>query len=384
MYGKIALEECWAIPENFEAYDPNTLAPPGVIGGNLTENLLDIHHQRLKQMNENGIDLMVLSLSSSGVQGVTDPAKAAALATLANDRLSAEVMKAPTRFAAFAALSMHDPHTAATELERCMTTLPGFVGCLINDFQAAGSDGNTMLFYDSPHYDPFWSVAARLNAPVYIHPRASTPLIHSQMWSGRPWLEYSALGYANRVNMHVLGIITSGVLDRFPALKLLMGHMGEHVPYDLYRIDHKLNRARFPDMPMRKDKLVSDYFGTQVFITTSGHFSTPALECAVKQCGAEAVMFSVDYPFESIPNGCVWFDEHVDINARYKVRIGRNNALAVLPRLMEGPHGLKMFTPAEAGVGGLGLRKGDEGEREFGMYNKNWSKRMTKVVPEDS
>ncbi|PSK42901.1 2-amino-3-carboxymuconate-6-semialdehyde decarboxylase [Elsinoe australis] len=384
MYGKIALEECWAIPENFEAYDPNTLAPPGVIGGNLTANLLDVHDQRLRQMDENSIDLMVLSLSSSGVQGVTDPTKAASLAVLANDRLEAEILKNPTRFAGFAALSMHDPQTAADELTRCMTSKTGFVGAMLNDFQAAGPDGNTMLFYDQPHYDVFWRAAADLNASVYIHPRASTPLIHEQMWAGRPWLEYSALGYANRVNMHVLGIICSGVLDRFPKLKLLMGHMGEHIPYDLYRIDHKLNRARFPDMPMRKDKLVSDYFGTQVFITTSGHFSTPALECAVKQCGAEAVMFSVDYPFESIPNGCVWFDEHVDMNARDKVKIGRNNALAVLPKLMEKPHGLKMLSPAEAGEGGLGLRKGNEKEAEFGMYNKSWDKRMKKVVQQDS
>ncbi|KAF4551145.1 Amidohydrolase-like protein 4 [Elsinoe fawcettii] len=384
MYGKIALEECWAIPENFEAYDPNTLAPAGVIGGNLTANLLDVHDQRLRQMDENGIELMILSLSSSGVQGVTNPTKAAALATLANDRLEAEVLKNPSRFAAFAALSMHDPQTAADELERCMNSKKGFVGAMLNDFQSTGADGNGMLFYDSPHYDPFWSTAARLGAAVYIHPRASTPLIHEQMWAGRPWLDFSALGYANRVNMHVLGIITSGVLDRFPELKLMMGHMGEHIPYDLYRIDHKLNRARFPEMPMRKDRLVSDYFGTQVFITTSGHFSTPALECAVKQCGAEAVMFSVDYPFESIPNGCTWFDEHVDMNARDKVRIGRNNALAVFPRLTQAPHGLKVLTPAEAGVGGLGLRKGDESEREFGMYNKDWSRRLKKMIKEES
>lgn len=229
MYGKIALEECWAIPENFKAYDLSTLAPKGVIGGDLIANLLDVHGQRLQQMDENGVDMMILSLSSPGVQGATDPAEAASLARLANDWLEAEVLKNPSRFAAFAALSMHDPKETADELRRCMVEKKGFVGALLNDFQSAGEDGNTMLFFDQPEYDAFWAVAAELDAPIYIHPRAATPLIHEQMWKGRPWLEFSALGYANRVDMHVLGIITAGVLDRFPGLKPIIGHMGEHM-----------------------------------------------------------------------------------------------------------------------------------------------------------
>ena len=151
-------------------------------------------------------------------------------------------------------------------------------------------------------------------------------------------------------------------------------------PYDLYRIDHKLNRARFAQMPMRKDKLIRDYFGTQVFITTSGHFSTPALICAISEIGAESIMFSIDYPFESIPNGCTWFDEHVPINNRDLVNIGRNNCLRVFPKLMEQPHGLRMKTPPECEVGGLRDR-----DVEFGLYNKDWSRRLVKQpVLEDS
>lgn len=173
MLGKIALEECWSIPESVANYNPLTLAPKGVIGGDLIANLLDVHGHRLQQMNENGVDMMVLSLSSPGAQG--------------------------------------------------------FVGVMLNDFQSSGPDGNAMLFYDLPQYDIFWRAAEELQAPVYIHPRAATPLIHDQMWKDRPWLEFSALGYANRVNMHVLGIITGGVLDRFPGVKLVFGHMGEHM-----------------------------------------------------------------------------------------------------------------------------------------------------------
>ncbi len=147
-------------------------------------------------------------------------------------------------------------------------------------------------------------------------------------------------------------------------------------PYDLYRIDHKLNRARFPNMPMAKDKLVRDYFGTQLFITTSGHFSTPALLCAMQEIGAESVMFSIDYPFESIPNGCVWFDEHVPISNGNLADIGRNNALRVFKRLGQSPHGLTEKGPRECGIGGLGLKKGREGEVEYGLFNMHWSERL--------
>ncbi|KAK0623169.1 hypothetical protein B0T14DRAFT_536118 [Immersiella caudata] len=303
MYGKIALEEAWAIL--CVAYEPPLRGiADGVIGGDLVANLLDIHGTRLQQMDENGVDMMVLSLSSPGPQGATDRQEAEDLAHLANDRLAAEVSRAPARFAALASVSMHDPAQAGEELRRCIDELTGFVGVIINDYQSAGEDKNTMIFFDRPEYDVFWKVAEELECPVYLHPREATPLIFEQMWKDRPWLSFSALGYAHRVGMHLLGIVTAGVLDRFPKLKIVIGHMGEHIPYDLYRIDHKLNRARFPDMPMAKDKLVRDYFGSQLFITTSGHFSTAALLCALQEIGAESIMFSIDYPFESIPNGC--------------------------------------------------------------------------------
>lgn len=147
-------------------------------------------------------------------------------------------------------------------------------------------------------------------------------------------------------------------------------------PYDLYRIDHKLNRARFPNMPMAKDKLVRDYFGSQLFITTSGHFSTPALMCAVQEIGVKSIMFSIDYPFESIPNGCVWFDEYVQLSGRDLVDIGRNNALDVFKRLGNDFHGVKRKGERECAVGGLGLRAGNEKETEYGLYNRNWSTRL--------
>jgi 2,3-dihydroxybenzoate decarboxylase len=228
MLGKIALEECWTIPEALKNNDPGRFVAAGS-GDRLTRELLDIHDSRLRQMDENGVEFMVLSLVSAGAQGIADPAKAEALATLANDRLEQEVMKNPTRFAAFAAVSMHNPQQAAEELAYCMTKRKGFVGVLLNDFQSSGPDGNTMLFFDQPEYDVFWEACNDLKAPVYLHPRISSRLIHDQMRKGRSWVDFSALGYADRLNMHILGIITNGVLDRFPDVKLIFGHMGEHM-----------------------------------------------------------------------------------------------------------------------------------------------------------
>ena len=110
-----------------------------------------------------------------------------------------------------------------------MKTTQGFVGMQLNDFQSSGPDGNTMLFYDQPEYDLFWEAANDIKAPVYLLPRISTPLIAEQMLKGRQWLDFSALGYADRLNMHILGINTNGVLDRFPDVKRIFGHMGEHM-----------------------------------------------------------------------------------------------------------------------------------------------------------
>jgi 2,3-dihydroxybenzoate decarboxylase len=143
MLGKIALEECWTIPEELANNNPGKFVAADA-GDRLTRELLDIHDMRLRQMDENGVDFMVLSFSSAGCQGIADRATAEAQATLANDRLEHEVMKNPTRFAAFAALSMHDPQQAAEELTRCMTQKQGFVGVLLNEFHIAQSVVNML------------------------------------------------------------------------------------------------------------------------------------------------------------------------------------------------------------------------------------------------
>jgi 2,3-dihydroxybenzoate decarboxylase len=244
MLGKIALEEAWSTPEALASSGLVTsLAPKGVIGPDLVASLLDVHGTRLQQMDANGVDLMVLSLSSPGPQGVADPGQAEALAAAANDCLADEVAKNPARFAGMVSVSMHNPAQAAAEVRRCVVgggNKGRFVGVIVNDYQSvlvSSKDGDGggkgkigMRFYDvGTEYDEFWRAAEELDLPVYIHPREATPEVFDLMWKDRPWLAYSALGYAHRVGMHVLGIVTSGVLDRFPKLKIVIGHMGEHM-----------------------------------------------------------------------------------------------------------------------------------------------------------
>lgn len=170
MLGKIALEECWSIPESVTNYNPLRLAPKRVIGGDLIANLLDVHGHGLQQMNQNGADMMVLSLSSPGAQGFSNPAEAKMLASLANDRLEEEIMKNTTRLAGVVALSMHDPAQAAAELKHCMTEKrASLVSCSMTSRAVDRMEIRCC------------STISRSMTPFGNCGRAATPLIHEQM-----------------------------------------------------------------------------------------------------------------------------------------------------------------------------------------------------------
>ncbi|KAJ7672017.1 hypothetical protein B0H17DRAFT_881005, partial [Mycena rosella] len=197
-----------------------------------------------------GVEMQVLSLTSPGCQGVSDPVEAHNMTVeirahsliqptmLKTESYIAEKVKAnPSRFAAFAAVSKHDPKQAAKELSRAVIEL-GCVGVMINDFQSSGPDGNTTLFYDNPAYDIFWAAVEDLDVPVGLHPRLPSKLVFDELYSDRKWLQASAWGFTNQLSSDILGIVTSGVFDRFPGVQLVFGHMGEHIPFDLWRLDH--------------------------------------------------------------------------------------------------------------------------------------------------
>jgi gamma-resorcylate decarboxylase len=318
MQGKIALEEHFAI----EA----TLGDSQVFGaqvwGDLGPRLIDIQDMRLREMDRHGVEMMILSLNAPAVQAIHDVKRAIAVARQANDVLAEEVRKRPDRWAGFAALPMQDPEAAAAELTRCIKEL-GFVGALVNGFSQAGTPDN-VLYYDLPQYRPFWRTAEALGMPFYLHPR--NPLANAiKAYEGHNWLLGPNWAFHAETSVHALRLIGSGLFDECPNLQIVLGHLGEGIPAYIWRIDGRNGWMKEPHRYPAKHS-VGHYFRKHFHITTSGNFSTPALVNAMTELGAERVMFSVDWPFEDVGQGCQWFDAAA-ISEADRVKIGRDNAI---------------------------------------------------------
>jgi 2,3-dihydroxybenzoate decarboxylase len=318
MQGKIALEEHFAI----EA----TLNDSKVFGANVWEKLrprlLDIQDMRLKEMDRHGVEMMILSLNAPAVQAIPDVKKAIAVATEANDVLADNMRRRPGRFAGFAALPMQDPDAAIVELHRCVNEL-GFVGALVNGFSQVGTP-ETVVYYDAPQYRPFWRAVEELDVPFYLHPRNPLPS-WSKFYEGHSWLLGPNWAFAAETAVHALRLIGSGLFDEFPKLKIVLGHLGEGIPVQLWRIDGRNGWMKEPHhYPAKKG--VGDYFRKHFHLTTSGNFHTPSLDNVVAEMGADRVMFSVDWPFEAVDEAAHWFDKAKMSEAERK-KIGRDNAV---------------------------------------------------------
>jgi gamma-resorcylate decarboxylase len=322
MQGKIGLEEHFAVPET-------ALNPRGTYSehswAELKRRLLELHDERLKLMDRHGIEMMVVSLNAPAVQAVPDPKAAVALARKANDVLAAEVAKRPDRFQALAALPMQDPDRAIQELERSVKQL-GFKGALVNGFSQIGDPDNA-VYYDLPQYRPFWAAVERLDVPFYLHPRSPLPR-DARLYEGHPWMMGAAWAFGNETAVHALRLIGSGLFDEHPKLSIVLGHMGEGIPFGLWRIDH-CNATAVKTDGRRAKRKIADYVRENFYVTTSGNFSSQALIHTILQLGADRVMFSVDWPFEEIAHAATWFDA-VDISAHDRLKIGRTNAARLL------------------------------------------------------
>ncbi len=318
MIGKIALEEHFALDETVGeslAFMAETVWPE------LRHRLLDIHDTRLKQMDENGIELMLLSLNAPAVQAVPHPAKATGLSQRANDFLAEQVAKRPDRFQALAALPMQDPDLAGRELERCVKEL-GFKGALVNGFsEVEGVDGP--VYYDLPQYRPFWAAVDALGVPFYLHPRNPLPA-DTRIYQGHPWLLGPTWAFAQETAVHALRLMASGLFDVHPRLSIVLGHLAEGLPYSMWRID---NRNAWMGVPPAypAQRRFADYFRSNIYFTTSGNFRTQSLIDAILEVGADRVMFSVDWPFENIDHATKWFDS-ASISEADRQKIGRHNA----------------------------------------------------------
>lgn len=293
---KIALEEHFMTP-GFQAYskaftqhiDPEVFADIG-------RRLADFDEYRLAEMDSAGIDMVVLSQTGPGVQGEVDPELAIARARESNDFLAQQIARHPTRFAGFAALPMQDPEQAANELERAVREL-GFKGSLIN--------GHTHgRYYDDPAYDAFWERMQELDVPLYLHP--ADAVVQPAVFAGHPEMSGAVWGWGVETASHALRLLFSGVFDRFPRLKLILGHMGEGLPFLRWRFD---SRFAVYSHGVQLVRAPSDYLGSNILITTSGVCSPGALAGAIAEMGPEAVMFSVDYPYESTEVAAKFIEE---------------------------------------------------------------------------
>ncbi|PPQ64119.1 hypothetical protein CVT24_008730 [Panaeolus cyanescens] len=297
--GSIVFEEAYTVPDMLSQVGNSTAALGGT-NAELRANLLDISGHRIDLMNQNDIDFMILSCAQPCVQGISEPEKAAQMAITLNNQLAASIANNTERLGGFAALSMHNATVAAQELKRAVREL-GFFGALLNDYQQAGADGQTLLYYDQPEYDPFWEMVTELDVPVYMHPRVNIPTIHNLEFSHAPALGGAVQEFAVTLSNHILGLCINGVFDRFPKLKIIVGHLGERIPSDLVRIDSALIRPNNQGLPMKQN--VTTYFKTNIFETTSGNFAPELLDFHISQIGLDRIMYSIDYPFVNIPDG---------------------------------------------------------------------------------
>ena len=318
MQGKIALEEHVAI-------EP-TLGDSQVFGAHvwpdLRHRLIDVQDTRLGQMDQHGIELMILSLNAPAIQAIHDIKTAIAVAKQANDALAGEVRKRPDRFAAFAALPMQDPEAATAELTRCVKQL-GMVGALVNGFSQVQTP-DSVVYYDLPQYRPFWSAVEALDVPFYLHPRNPLPS-WTKFYDGHPWMLGPNWAFAAETAVHALRLIGSGLFDEHPRLKIVLGHLGEGIPVQLWRIDNRNGWMKAPHKYAAR-KGVADYFRSHFHLTTSGNFHTPSLVNAMTEMGADHVMFSVDWPFEDVGEGARWFD-NAEISEAERQNVGRGNAI---------------------------------------------------------
>lgn len=288
----------------------------GFMPQKLQDDLADLGARRLRDMDESGITVQVLSHTAPGAD-LLDGAEGIRLAKAANDMAAEAVRRNPSRFAAFAHLPMRSPDAAADEIERAVSGL-GFCGALIN----GTTEGR---FLDDPRFTPILARAAKLGVPIYLHPNWPVKAVADAYYSGLPgqtgsMLSAAMFGWHAEVGIHVLRLAISGTFERHPGLQLIIGHMGEMLPFMMDRIDHAhRDLAGFPGPS--PTKIIRE----RVHITTAGVFSTPALLATLTTFGADRIMYSVDYPYSMAYHGSPWL-ETLPVSPEDRQKIVHGNA----------------------------------------------------------
>ena len=310
----IAIEEhYWDLEVSAQLTTADARGPSAI-----QERLEDLGELRIKEMDEAGIDVQVLSHAPPATQRL-EAETSVALSIGANDRLAEFIATQPDRFAAFAALPTPDPQAAADELERTVTQ-HGFKGAMIHGL----TDG---VFFDDKRFWPVFERAQALDVPLYIHPAMPHPAVvdayYKDYIEDYPGFLTAGWGFTVETATAGIRIVLSGVLDAYPGVKIILGHMGEGLPFLLWRIDSALAR------PGNKPLAFRDVFSEHFYITTSGNFSDPALLCSIQELGVDRILFSVDYPFVPNPPGVEWM-ESIHLNNEDKDKILNGNAKRLL------------------------------------------------------
>ncbi|HUI79773.1 MAG TPA: amidohydrolase family protein [Bryobacteraceae bacterium] len=332
-YYRLAAEEAYAPPDLLQRYqkllaDP-TKADPGFrslwghyLGASaaataLARRIQDIGEARIRDMDASGIARQILSLTAPGVQ-VFDADTATGLANTYNDQLAEAICKHPDRFAGLAAIAPQDAAGAAKELERGVRTL-GLKGAIVNSH----TQGE---YLDDRKFWPIFEAAEALRAPIYLHPTTpSAAMIAPFKEAG---LDGAVFGFGVETGLHMLRIITSGAFDRFPALRIVVGHLGEALPYWMFRIDFMHGRMVAAGRHPRVGKLAkkpSDYLKENFYYTTSGMAWEPVILFAQSVLGVDRVLYAMDYPYQYVPDEVKVTDD-LPISEGDKEKLYRTNA----------------------------------------------------------
>lgn len=311
---KIALEEHF----DFAATVKSSYASFG--GPEFQRQIQDLGSGRIAEMDRGGVEVCIVSLVGPGIQAIPNSSQAVEVARRANDHLAENIAKNPKRLKGFAALALQDPQAAAQELTRCIKEL-SFCGALVNGFTQNG-DADSITFYDMPQYRDFWATVQHLDVPFYLHPRSALAA-HQPAYQGHSWLTGSIWGFTAETSIHALRLMGSGLFDDYPKLKIILGHLGEGLPCNIWRIDNRISRT-LQDRPKAKHP-VSRYLRENFYITTSGNFRTQTLTEVMLEVGSDRILYSVDFPFEDMGIAAEWFD-HVAISESDRAKIGHRNA----------------------------------------------------------
>ena len=310
----VAIEEHYFDPELAALFAGRDVRTPPPI----RERLLDVGEMRLAEMDAAGIDLQVLSHGAPATQKL-DPDSAAEIARGVNDRLAGIIAAAPDRFQGFAALPTPDPAAAADELDRCVSEL-GFRGAMVHGLTHGA-------FLDEQRFWPIFERAQALGVPVYMHPSIPHEDVIQAYYADYigefPGLLTAGWGFTVETATQGIRLVLSGVFDACPELKIVLGHLGEGLPFLLWRIDQALSRTESRLQSFRET------FREHFYITTSGNFSDPALLCSAMEMGTDRILFSVDYPFVASRDGTGWM-ERIPFSTEDRKKILHGNAERLL------------------------------------------------------